>query len=203
MVNFSWIYFFKKKIITQDEREHIKALPTRLKRADAFLDRLLDSGPADAYGCFIEILRQHYEDIAKIVEEAKGVEISYSWFEELPDQFKQTQITDAMATRLSECLGSNWERVMLELGHSQVIIDREKQNCSKNVVRAITNLLIKWRQQQHRAATYEKLVGCLKLLNNGRSVNINFNKLENILVEENKRLGFAMKTNENSTGVSQ
>ncbi|XP_013063451.2 death domain-containing protein CRADD-like [Biomphalaria glabrata] len=193
-------YLYSKDVISLDDKEEIVCQPSRSRRNDVLLDKLMHAGPGIAYCEFLKALDEEYSHVSQKLRKTKlpaaQQQQEQSWFEELPDQFKQTLITDAMATRLSECFGSNWESVMLELGHTQVIIDREKQNCSNNVVRAITNLLIKWRQKQPKVATYEKLVECLESMKDGGNVNIDFNELEKIIVAENTRLSYAMETDE-------
>uniref|UniRef100_A0A2C9KSP3 CARD domain-containing protein n=1 Tax=Biomphalaria glabrata TaxID=6526 RepID=A0A2C9KSP3_BIOGL len=172
--------FFQKKIITQDERLQIKALPTRLKRADAFLDRLLDSGPGDAYGCFIEILRQHYEAIANTVQQGMVGSSYYSWFENsnnFSSVRRDHKLKAADISQLAECFQVNWPVIFLRLQFSSCLIEQEYVRNPQDKRAVIVNLMKK------RDITLKTLVETLRKVEDDHSAIFDWKTLEKFVAK--------------------
>uniref|UniRef100_A0A0B7BMJ7 Death domain-containing protein n=1 Tax=Arion vulgaris TaxID=1028688 RepID=A0A0B7BMJ7_9EUPU len=158
---------FSKGVFTADDKEEVSSQAYRRKRTEVMLDKLLDSGPGEAYNAFIEILAREYPDVAVRLNETSGVDEiptpDYSWFDSIPDSIKKSIITDADASRLSRSFVRNWKQIMILLGLTETMIDIESQNSPYSTIPIlITTLLIKWKQRFYSQATFEALVKVLQ-----------------------------------------
>lgn len=162
-------HLYQENVISLDDKEEIIHQVTRGQRTEKLLMILLNAGPGKAYQVFFKALEEQYPHVATTLKDTPLQDPSeskeenlYEWFGQLPDWFKNSEIKDATASRLSTCFGKNWESLMLSLGHKQPVIEIEMQNCGHNARRAITGLLIKWHQRLSSRATYEAFMTTLK-----------------------------------------
>ena len=100
---------------------------------------------------------------------------------DLRDEVLYSVLSDPSASKVAFQIGSGWEHLMLQLGLSKVVIDRTRGQSSGESI-AITNLLIKWRQKEGRAATWRALFDALVGL--GDRISVEFEKIKLIALNQ-------------------
>ncbi|XP_045171623.1 uncharacterized protein LOC123533811 [Mercenaria mercenaria] len=104
------------------------------------------------------------------------------WFQEnkkmtvIPD----IQLTDKLLSRLSQCIGENWQLLGLELGLTQVQIDHIIEDHPRSAVMRIYAMLQRWCQEDVDKATLSVLVQTLQRYTH---VHVDWDKLRNLIDE--------------------
>ena len=80
---------------------------------------------------------------------------------EVPKEVLTKRITERELSRLSSCLGNDWEMICLDLGVPQVEIDRCKMGSPHSVPLQIYSALNSWRNRQYKDATIDALLNIL------------------------------------------
>ncbi|XP_059143110.1 death domain-containing protein CRADD-like [Physella acuta] len=179
-------HMFSQSVFNLDDKEEILCHPSRGGRAEAFLNKLLNAGPNKAYAIFVNVLEEEYPHVAEklksTVLDIKLEECPYSWFDDSSDIDKNHRITQAEASRLASCFGKNWEHVMLQFGHRMASIEIELQSKGNNIRLTITNLLIRWCQQQGNNATYRNFIDTLKKASETQVATIDWEGIQEIML---------------------
>ena len=112
------------------------------------------------------------------IEVPTGKRASIGWVDDMPSIVKKRPVTYTDLSRLSKCLGFNWEFVLLELGQSKASIDQSKMDNPYKTAFQIYDSLLKWKKEQGKAATLQTLV---KAIENSPSVEVDWELVKNIV----------------------
>jgi len=147
---------FAQNVINEDDKDVINSKATRRERAEALADRMLNAGKGDNFQIFLNILKEEYTDL---VEQIESTEVSDDKKEDLqlPDSVLSLPVTDKHASRVSGYIGKGWRHLMIELGLSPIKIDRESGQHGEGTTTTLTNLIIQWRRQTGKAATWGRI----------------------------------------------
>ncbi|KAK3579405.1 hypothetical protein CHS0354_029713 [Potamilus streckersoni] len=178
-------YFVEQELFDFEDVEKINNYNpnTQANRWQGFSKLLFSCGPK-AYEVFLYALEQtKYNDLADAIRNTK-VELSSMaehqpdklyWTKEVPKEVLTRRITERELSKLSSCLGSEWEMICLDLGVSQVEIDRCKMSNPYSVAMQIYSALNSWRNQQYKDATVDAL---LKIIAESPSTTVDWTQIE-------------------------
>lgn len=101
------------------------------------------------------------------------------WYTDIPLPNTQMNyvLNDKMLGKLSQCIGSNWQLLGLELGLSQVQVDHIIEDNPYSTSMKIFSMLKQWRLKMSSDATMEKLVIAMKLC---PGVTIDWDEIRNL-----------------------
>lgn len=178
-------YFVEQELFDFEDVEKINNYNpnTQANRWQGFGSLLFSCGPK-AYEVFLYALEQvKYNDLADAIRNTKVEHSSAAdhqldklyWTKEIPKDVLTRRITERELSKLSSCLGSEWEMVCLGLGVSQVEIDRCKMSNPNSVVMQIYTALNSWRNRQFMNATIGAL---LKMIAESPSATVDWTQIE-------------------------
>ena len=112
------------------------------------------------------------------IEVPAGRRTSIGWVDDLPTIVRNRSVTYKDLSRLSKCLGFNWEFVLLELGQSQASIDQSKLDNPYKTAFQIYDSLLKWKKENGKEATLLTLV---KAIEQSPAVEVDWELVKNIV----------------------
>ncbi|XP_035826003.1 uncharacterized protein LOC101855728 [Aplysia californica] len=181
---------FAKEVIDRDDMNAIESKATRKEKIKVLIDKLFSAGSGEAYNNFIECLKESgYELVAEKLEstdstpspviESQPSEQEMDWMNNIPDKVLDEVIVDASASKLAFQIGTGWEHLMLQLGVGNTLIEREKaKGAAGDGTTTVTNLLIRWRQKEGKAASWRHFFLVLKDLYEDDAISV---ELENVI----------------------
>ena len=120
------------------------------------------------------ILSKWYPDYIDIPD---GQKTRQSWIDDLSHETKQRIVTPTDLSKLSKCLGFNWELLILELGLPQCDIDQAKMDYRYYSAMQIFNTLCKWKKINGPKATIYSL---LKAMSACQVVEVDWDTVKNL-----------------------
>ncbi|KAL3853826.1 hypothetical protein ACJMK2_017329 [Sinanodonta woodiana] len=164
-------YFVEQELFDFEDVDKINNYNpnTQANRWLGFGSLLFSCGPK-AYDVFLYALEQvKYNDLADAIRNTKVENSSMAdhqpdklyWMREVREEVLTKRITERELSRLSSCLGIDWEMICLDLGVPQVEIDRCKMSSPHSVPMQIYSALNSWRNRQYKDATLGVLLNIL------------------------------------------
>ncbi|KAL4217307.1 hypothetical protein ACF0H5_023758 [Mactra antiquata] len=121
------------------------------------------------------ILSQWYPDY---VDLHNGQMTQHNWLDGVPMVIRKREVTQKDLSRISQCLGFNWEFVAIELGISHVSIQQSKMDYKDRTAMQIYQTLLKWKNRSGHLANIETLV---KAIQENQSVEVNWEIIKNVV----------------------
>ena len=129
----------------------------------------------DPHTVHSEVLLGHW--FPDYIELPIGKKASVGWVDDLPAIAKNREVSYKDLSRLSKCLGFNWEFVLLELGLPQVAIDQSKMDNPYKTAFQIYDALLKWKKEVGKDATLQTLIKAIQAY---ESVEVDWEMVKNI-----------------------
>lgn len=105
------------------------------------------------------ILQSWYPDY---VDLPQGQVTQHNWIDCLPSFIRQREVTPKDLSRISQCLGFNWEFIAIELGLAQADIDQSKMDYKDRTAMQIYHTFLKWKTRDCVNANVETLVKAIQ-----------------------------------------
>ncbi|XP_045177469.2 uncharacterized protein LOC123537756 [Mercenaria mercenaria] len=121
------------------------------------------------------ILQTWYPDY---VDLPQGQVTQHSWIDSLPVVIRKREVTAKDLSRISQCVGFNWEFIAIELGLAQADIDQSKMDYKDRTAMQIYQTLLKWKTGEGSRANIETLV---KAIQANTTVEANWEVIKNVV----------------------
>ncbi|XP_060587792.1 death domain-containing protein CRADD-like [Ruditapes philippinarum] len=121
------------------------------------------------------ILQTWYPDY---VDLPQGQVTQHNWIDIRPGVIRKREVTAKDLSRISQCVGFNWEFIAIELGLAQADIDQSKMDYKDRTAMQIYQTLLKWKARNGASANIETLV---KAIQANTTVEANWEVIKNVV----------------------
>eukprot|EP00058_Branchiostoma_floridae_P016246 XP_002601734.1 hypothetical protein BRAFLDRAFT_215159 [Branchiostoma floridae] len=156
-------HLIQEDILDFTDIELVRAQSVTKLQVEKLLAILLTRGPR-AFGVFLESLEERYswlyKDLKKADEEMN-----------LQDSARGKEtLTEKELNKLADKLGSEWEKLAIELDFKKSELYKFKEDNKNNVHAQIFDMLCKWKERQGRKATVGNLIHSMHEVSIGEDV---------------------------------
>lgn len=121
------------------------------------------------------ILQSWYPDYLDLPQ---GQVTQHNWIDMRPGVIRKREVTAKDLSRISQCVGFNWEFIAIELGLAQADIDQSKMDYKDRTAMQIYHTLLKWKARDGASANIETLV---KAIQTNTTVEANWEVIKNVV----------------------